>query len=133
MAMPAWGYFFQEVYKDKTLNIDPEAKFIVPADMQNEVIYDYQELSAGELPPPAEGENVGAGSSTDFIEVPVSDGSEAVSAESKKLTDEEIQQSNPKKEATKSSTTPAATTPSEDSTRRKRNFLQKVFGRKNGQ
>jgi hypothetical protein len=76
---------------------------------------------------------VGGGSSADFIDVPVSDGSEAVSAESQKLTDEEIKQTTPKKESTKSATTPAAASPAEDSTRRKRSFLQKVFGKKNGQ
>jgi hypothetical protein len=131
--MPAWGYFFQEVYRDKTLNVDPQAKFIVPADMQNEVIYDYQELSAGEAPPPAEGENVGAGSSSDFIEVPISDGSEAISAESKQLIEDEVPQPLPKKEPTKSSGSKTAPPSNADSTRKKRNFLQKVFGKKNGQ
>ncbi|MFZ9299788.1 MAG: penicillin-binding protein 1A, partial [Chitinophagaceae bacterium] len=47
MAMPAWGYFLQEVYKDKTLGIDPTAKFIVPESLENEIIYDYQQLSGG--------------------------------------------------------------------------------------
>ncbi len=89
MAMPAWAYFFQEVYRDKTLGIDPGANFVVPENLQNEAYADYESLSGGELPPPAEGENVGSGTSDDYINVPISDGSEKVLPESKKLDDEE--------------------------------------------
>lgn len=128
MAMPAWGYFLQEVHRDKTLGIDPEAKFIVPENLQNEVIYDYQQLSGGELPPPAEGENMGAGSSSDFIEVPVSDGTEAVSAESQKITDES--ESNKSKEPQKNNTPILNTNTSKDSIQKKKNLLQRVFGSK---
>jgi penicillin-binding protein 1A len=83
MAMPAWGYFFQQVFQDKTLGIDPLAKFQVPANLKNEEIFDYQELSGGEKPPPAEGENTATGSSSDFIEIPISSGNEKVATESK--------------------------------------------------
>lgn len=124
MAMPAWGYFLQEVYRDKTLGIDPEAKFIVPDNLQNDVIYDYQQLAGGEQPPPAEGENMGAGTSSDFIEVPVSDGSEAVSAESQKIVDEEKPKENAKPTPVQ---TPINTT---DTTKKKKNLLQRVFGKK---
>jgi penicillin-binding protein 1A len=93
MAMPAWGYFFQQVFQDKTLGIDPLAKFQVPANLKNEEIFDYQELSGGEKPPPAEGENTATGSSSDFIEIPISSGNEKVATESKiiqKSTDKAI-------------------------------------------
>lgn len=83
MAMPAWGYFFQQVYQDKTLGIDPLAKFQVPENLKNEEIFDYQELSGGEKPPPAEGENTATGSSSDFIDIPISSGNEKVTTESK--------------------------------------------------
>lgn len=128
MAMPAWGYFLQEVHRDKTLGIDPEAKFIIPDNLQNEVIYDYQQLSGGELPPPAEGENMGAGSSSDFIEVPVSDGTEAVSAESQKITEES--ESKKSKEPQKNNSPILNTNTSKDSTQKKKNLLQRVFGTK---
>ena len=123
MAMPAWGYFLQEVYRDKTLGVDPEAKFIVPDNLQNDVIYDYQQLSGGELPPPAEGENMGAGTSSDFIEVPVSDGTEAVSAESQKVIDDD----KPKETIKQPNQTPINTT---DTSKKKKNLLQRVFGKK---
>jgi penicillin-binding protein 1A len=83
MAMPAWGYFFQQLYQDRTLGIDPAALFQVPENIKNEEIYDYQELSGGEKPPPAEGENTAAGSSSDFIDIPISSGNEKVTTESK--------------------------------------------------
>jgi penicillin-binding protein 1A len=89
MAMPAWAYYYQQLYKDKSLAIDPSAKFIVPEKIGNEAIYDYETLTQGELPPPAEGEDVGSGSSSDFIDVPISDGSERVVTESQKLEDAE--------------------------------------------
>jgi penicillin-binding protein 1A len=30
MAMPIWGLFFQKVFADKSLNLDPNAKFFIP-------------------------------------------------------------------------------------------------------
>jgi hypothetical protein len=38
------------VYKDKTLNIDPEARFVVPEMIKNDAIYDYQALTVVKLP-----------------------------------------------------------------------------------
>jgi penicillin-binding protein 1A len=129
MAMPAYGYFFQEVYKDKTLNIDPAAKFVVPETLRNEAIYDYQALTGGEQPPPAEGENVGGGSSSDFIEVPVSDGTEQASAESKEVVDEDVEK--PAKEPKAVMKPDPRQKPSEqDTVKKKKKVLERVFGRK---
>jgi penicillin-binding protein 1A len=89
MAMPAWAYYYQQVFNDKKLNIDPLAKFVVPETLNNEAIYDYEALTRGEQPPPAEGEDVGSGTSSDYIDVPISDGSEKVVSESKKLDPDE--------------------------------------------
>ncbi|WP_336518576.1 penicillin-binding protein 1A [Pollutibacter soli] len=89
MAMPAWAYYYQQVFKDKSLGIDQEAKFMVPEKLHNEAIYDYQELARGETAPPAEGENAGSGSASDFIDIPVSDGREKVVTESQKVIDED--------------------------------------------
>jgi penicillin-binding protein 1A len=128
MAMPAYGYFFQEVYKDKTLNIDPAAKFVVPETIRNEAIYDYQALTGGEQPPPAEGENVGGGSSSDFIDVPVSDGSENASAESREVVDEDGDK--PSKEPKAVMKPDPKQKPVADTTKKKKKFFERVFGRK---
>jgi penicillin-binding protein 1A len=123
MAMPAWGYFFQEVYKDKILGIDPAAKFPVPAVLQNEAVYDYEALTQGDQPPPAEGEDVGSGSSSDFIDVPVSDGSERVTTESKKVEDEDEKMPEKVKPTDKFP-------PPEDTVKKKKGLFKRIFGKK---
>jgi penicillin-binding protein 1A len=123
MAMPAYAYFFQELYKDNTLNIDKEAKFLVPETIKNEAIYDYQALTGGEQPPPAEGENVGAGNSSDFIDLPVSDGTEKVTTESKNVVDED---GNVIKQDDKEEKKPEPS----DTTKKKKKLLQRIFGKK---
>ena len=123
MAMPAWGYFFQEVYKDKTLGIDPAAKFPIPSILQNEAVYDYEALTQGEQPPPAEGDNVGSGSSSDFIDVPVSDGTEKVTTESKKVEDDDEVKPEKLKTGDKLPTT-------DDTAKKKKGFFKRIFGKK---
>lgn len=123
MAMPAYAYFFQELYKDNALNIDREAKFVIPETIRNEAIYDYQALTGGEQPPPAEGENVGAGNSSDFIDLPVSDGTEKVTTESKKVVDED---GNVIKKDDKKDKKPG----SSDTTKKKKKFFQRIFGKR---
>ncbi|MDE3212845.1 MAG: transglycosylase domain-containing protein, partial [Bacteroidota bacterium] len=39
MAMPEWAFFMQKVFADKTLGIDPNAKFPIPAVLNNNPIY----------------------------------------------------------------------------------------------
>jgi penicillin-binding protein 1A len=123
MAMPAWGYFFQEVYKDKTLAIDPAARFSIPSSLQNEAVYDYEALTQGDQPPPAEGEDVGSGSSSDFIDVPVSDGTEKVTTESKKIVDDDDKKNDKLKTGDK-------LPPQEDTVKKKKGFFKRLFGKK---
>lgn len=86
MAMPIWAYFFQEVYKDKTLGIDRNARFVQPESFKNEMIYDWADPSMSDTPI-LEGENTG-GDGSQYIDVPVSDGRERVTTESQ-LNEEE--------------------------------------------
>ena len=133
MAMPAWAYYYQQVFKDKSLNIDPQSKFIVPEILNNEAIYDYQELTRGELPPPAEGEDVGSGTSTDYIDVPISDGTERVVSESKKMDDEEkkVLEEAKKQSGNKSSDDAVKNKPPADTTeKKKKGIFKKIFGKK---
>jgi penicillin-binding protein 1A len=83
MAMPAWAYYYQQVQQDRTLNYDTTVHFTMPETLDNIAVYDYQQLT-NEEPPPAEGTDVGSGSSSDFIDVPISDGKEKVVGESTK-------------------------------------------------
>ncbi|HRP56592.1 transglycosylase domain-containing protein [Agriterribacter sp.] len=86
MAMPIWAYFFQEVYKDKTLGIDRNARFVQPESFKNEMMYDWVDPSLPDTPI-LEGENTGDDGSQ-YIDVPVSDGRERITTESQ-LNEEE--------------------------------------------
>jgi penicillin-binding protein 1A len=134
MAMPAWAYYYQQVFQDKSLNIDSESKFVVPENLNNEAIYDYQALTRGELPPPAEGEDAGSGTEKDFIDVPISDGSEKVISESQKVVDEEkkILDEAKKQNGDKTSMDEKLNKfPSPDTTnKKKKGLFKKLFGKK---
>jgi penicillin-binding protein 1A len=133
MAMPAWAYYHQEVFKDKTLGIDPQAKFVVPERIGNEAIYDYQTLTRGEQPPPAEGEDVGSGSSSDFIDVPISDGTEKVSSESQKIVNEEskvLEEARKPADEKPAKTKTPVKQPAADTTEKKKGLFKKIFGKK---
>ena len=125
MAMPAWSYYHQQVFNDKSLNIDPGAAFIPPANMQNEIIFDYEKLQESEILLPAEGDE--SNRSSEYIEIPISDGKEKVITESKKFEDPEE-----KKEPTKPQPTdtpvdnPRPVAP--DTTTKKRGgFIKRIF------
>jgi penicillin-binding protein 1A len=135
MAMPAWAYYYQEVFRDKSLGIDPQAKFPVPEKIGNEAIYDYQTLTHGEQPPPAEGEDAGSGNSSDFIDVPISDGSEKVVTESQKLVDEEQKVLEEARRSSGGKTDETRKTPVKkelpDTTdKKKKGLFRKIFGKK---
>ncbi len=69
MALPIWGYFFQQVYKDKSLGISQNAHFVAPANMINSVgtgAYDPN------VPAGAESQDVGNGSASDYIDADTS-------------------------------------------------------------
>ena len=93
MAMPAWAYYYQQVYNDKNLNIDPSATFIPPANMQNEVLYDYNQIQQQEEISPVEGDEIVPG--TEYIDIPISDGREKVVTESQKFEDPSTITKNP--------------------------------------
>ena len=89
MAMPIWAYFFQEVYKDKTLGIDPRARFVQPVGMKTEILQGLDEIPSPDTPM-VEGDNYNSGEANQYIDVPVSDGREKVSTESKLTPEEEV-------------------------------------------
>lgn len=129
MAMPAWAYFYQQVFNDKSLNIDPEAAFIPPANMQNEIIFDYQDNNQNDLLP-AEGDE--GYQTNEYIEIPISDGREKVVSESKKFEETTIPKEAPKKETPK--TTPAKEKEvilnEKDTATKRKGILKRVFGKK---
>ena len=85
MAMPAWAYYYQQVFNDRSLNIDPNARFSPPANMQNEMLFNIDSLKNTEEILPIEGEE---GYKQDqLVEIPISSGKEKVVTESQKFED----------------------------------------------
>ncbi|MFT3945706.1 MAG: transglycosylase domain-containing protein [Agriterribacter sp.] len=122
MAMPIWAYFFQEVYKDKTLGVDPKQRFVVPASIKSEMIQDWSEPVSPDTPF-IEGEN-DQNDSNQYIDVPVSDGREKVTTESKLSPEEEKikeEAQKGKKENKNADTTTAE---------KKKGFFKRLFGKK---
>jgi penicillin-binding protein 1A len=67
-ARPIWEYFFAKVLADKTLGINPQAKFIQPENMRDERMFDYQNLIDKTAPPGAEGANQGNGKANQYLD-----------------------------------------------------------------
>jgi len=126
MAMPAWAYYYQQVFNDKTLNIDPTAKFLAPASMQNEILFDYNQVNQSEEFVPIEGGDEGPKNANEYIDIPISDGNEKVVTESKKYEDPLTQ-----KDQTKNPPQPNKDQLEKDtSTKRKNGFIKRIFGKK---
>jgi penicillin-binding protein 1A len=66
-AMPIWAYFYEKVLRDPNiLGIDPNASFVKPDVMPNDINFD--NLNKSNLPPlGAEGEDVGNGTGQDYV------------------------------------------------------------------
>lgn len=127
MAMPAWAYFYQQVFNDKSLNIDPEAAFIPPSNMQNEIIFDYDPFAKEGAQLPAEGEE--GNKSTEYVEIPISDGKEKVVTESKKFEEQSLPAEQPKPLVPSPQ---KQEVPQPDSSAKKRGILKRVFSKKDG-
>ena len=83
MAMPAWAYYYQQVFNDRSLNIDPNARFSPPANMQNEMLFNMDSLKTSEEILPVEGED--GYKPEELVEIPISSGKEKVVSESQKF------------------------------------------------
>jgi penicillin-binding protein 1A len=129
MAMPAWAYYYQQVFNDKTLNIDPTSKFLAPSSMQNDMFFDYNQMRPNDSIP-FEGGDEGTGIPDDYIEIPISDGTEKIVTESKKYDDVENDR---EKKGTAPKTGKENINPADnkDSTeKKKRGILNRIFKKK---
>ena len=129
VARPIWEAFFKKVYADKTLGIDKEARFVQPADFDNQI------NSADFIPieidpnPAGEGEDQGVGSEDDY-----NMSNDYIGPESKPVVDEENKpakkdssdKNGPDKKKVESKPIGA---PAEEP-KKKKGFLKKLFGKK---
>ena len=122
-ARPIWEYFFKKVLADKSLGIDKDAKFSIPAEMQNEInSADIMEM-IDTLPPGAQGEDEGVGHPNDFIDMP---NKEYIPAESQPVIDENKKV----KKDTATETPKIGEMDKNDKQKKKKGFFQKIFGKK---
>lgn len=121
MAMPIWAYFFQEVYKDKTLGIDVNARFVQPASFKEQMMQNWDDSLMPDAPF-IEGEN-NSSESNQYIDVPVSDGREKVTTESSLSAEEEkiLKEARGKKPEKANA---------DSSGEKKRGFFKRLFGGK---
>lgn len=124
MAMPAWAYYYQQVFNDPSLNIDPNTAFIPPASMQNEIIFDYNNMQGASELLPVEGED--GSKSTDYIDIPISDGKEKVVTESKEFKDPSSSEENQKKQTSEKQTAAPQQEP-EANNKKKEKLLKRIF------
>jgi len=126
MGLPIWALFFNEVYKDKTLGIDRNAKFTVPASIQNEAAYDYAP-PIEDAAPGAEGMDP-AYDASDYMIVPPTEKiptESELSEEEKKILKEA--QDAEKKDTKPPVKKPAAVMPPQPE---KKGIFKKIFGKK---
>jgi len=76
-ALPIWAYFIKRVYADKSLGIDPDAKFVAPDDYKDCAFYDQGSMERAETTPYGhEGGTSVQDSADDYEEIPTLDDEE---------------------------------------------------------
>lgn len=108
-GLPIWALFMQKVYADKTLGIDPKSTFPVPANMRNDLYFNYE----NNVQPGAEAEDVGNGAASDYETIDLRDYGEPVEtvAPPAKETQKEKDKKDAPKDKKKDEATPPGATP----------------------
>jgi len=128
-AMPIWREFFKKVYSDKKLGIDKDARFSKPANLELDLMSADLLNIPYEAEPGAEGADIGAGKSSDFE---LLQNNEYIGPESEPVKEEEKK---PKKDSTDTKTVlkdPKIGDARPDDDKKKKGFLKKLFGKKEG-
>ena len=123
-ALPICGYFYKKALADKTLGLDRNAKFSKPEVMSNDVIFDYMNTINAHTAAPAEGEDVGNGTSEDYL-IPDAP-PEEIGAES----DIPQEKAKPGTPTAPPETTPAPTEQKPEVKEEKKGFLRGLFRKK---
>lgn len=140
IARPITEYFFKKVLADKSLGVDKDAKFVKPADLENEISSADIIISDTDPSPAGEGVDQGAGTENDYLEY--GPGSDSIGPESKPVDDDNLNKKPKKDTGTVASKTPAAGKNENDSKgvpigsaqkepEKKKGFFKRIFGKKN--
>ncbi|MGZ8525559.1 MAG: penicillin-binding transpeptidase domain-containing protein, partial [Chitinophagaceae bacterium] len=124
-ARPIWEAFFKKVYADKSLGIEKDAKFVQPADYENQInSADFMPVET-DPDPEAEGIDQGVGTADDY---------NYIGPESKPIVDDENKPV--KKDTSNNQTQDKKKTDGKligspnDEPQKKKGFLKKLFGKK---
>ncbi len=109
------------MYADKSLGIDKDAKFSVPAEIQNEINNTDIMQMIDTLPPGAQGDDEGVGNPNDFLYQP---NHEYIPPESQPVIDEN------KKDTVKTHAPKMGEMDKNDSQKKKKGFFKRLFGKK---
>lgn len=124
-ARPIWENFFKKVYADKKLGIERDAKFVQPAQMDNEMFSADALLIDSDIEPGAQQEDVGVGTEEGYDlpaeSRPFQDPDAPVTTPKK----DSSQKKDPKKDANSKPIGSAA-----DEPRKKKGLFKKLFGKK---
>jgi penicillin-binding protein 1A len=119
-ARPIAEAFLKKVYADKTLGIDKDAKFVKPAELENQInSADVLEM-INNIPPAGQGDDQGVGSEEDY-----NYNQGYIGPESKPVVEEGKLQ---KKDSVRRETTPIGSPA--DEPKKKNGFFKKLFGGK---
>jgi hypothetical protein len=123
--MPAWAYYYQQIFNDKTLNIDPSARFVSPSGMQSDILFDYNQFEPADSTLPIEGDE-GANNPAKTIEIPISDGKEKVLTESQIFNADDAQNTGGQKNDKVIKQAPIHTQP-KDTIKKRRGIINRIF------
>lgn len=126
MAMPAWAYYYQQVFNDKSLNIDPNARFSTPSNMQDALLFNTDSLINSEEVLPVEGDE--KYKPDELVEIPISTGKDKVVSESQKFEDPQAP-IGPLPSSTPVPIEQQQPIRSQDSIKNKKNLPRRIFGR----
>ena len=133
IARPIAEYFFKKVLENKSLGIEKNAKFIKPAEMENEINNADIIISDYDPNPEAQGDDQGVGTQDDYNEYGPTD---PIGPESKPVEDDQ----KPKKDTARSNPNTPAIKKEEDAVpigapaskpEKKKGLLRRLFDKKN--
>src|SRR5688500_6753602 len=125
-ARPIWEAFFKKVYADKSLAIERDAKFVQPADYENQInSADFMPVET-DPDPEAEGEDQGVGTADDYNYI----GPESKPVVDDDATDPAKKDTGNNKSSDKKKTEAKPIGAPTDEPKKKKGFLKKLFGKK---
>lgn len=127
-ARPIWEKFFQKVYADKTLGIEKEARFVQPADMENQLNYSQEIPMYENIAPEGQGEDQGVGNPDDYT-LP----GEIIGPESKPVQDDNkppVKKDSMNKASDRRAGENKPIGSSTEEPKKKKGILNKIFGKK---